>query len=100
MSATPSDEIRHEDGARHGAFFVEKGGRRVAELTYNLAGDTAVVGHTWVDPTLRGGTLAPSLVAAAVAWARKENRKISPVCSYVRRVMDRAPEAYKDIRHP
>jgi GNAT superfamily N-acetyltransferase len=50
------------------------------------AGDTAVVGHTWVDPRHRGGTLAPSLVDAVVAWARAGNRKIVPACSYVRRV--------------
>jgi len=98
MSSTPQDEIRHDDGERHGMFYVERDGRRVAELTYRMLGDTAVVDHTWVDPKLRGGKLAPGLVAAVVDWARGGSRKISPACSYVRMVMDRHPEAYRDVR--
>ena len=98
MSATPDDPILHEDGERHGAFFIERDGRRVAELTYRMAGDTAIVDHTWVDPKLRGGRLAPNLVAAVVDWARRGKRQISPACSYVRMVMDRSPETYRDVR--
>ena len=97
MTTTPEDAIRHEDGT-HGAFFVEREGRRVAELTYRMLGETAIVDHTWVDPKLRGGKLAPKLVEAVVEWARKEKRQISPACSYVRMVMDRHPEVYRDVR--
>ena len=95
---TATDPIVHDQAERNGTFFIEREGRRVAELTYRMTGDTAVVDHTWVDPKLRGGALAPSLVQAVVDWARRDNLKISPVCSYVRIVMDRAPEVYKDVR--
>ena len=98
MTTPQEDDIRHEDGERHGMFFVEREGRRVAELTYRMLGETAVVDHTWVDPKLRGGKLAPMLVDAVVVWARKEQRKISPACSYVRMVMDRKPDSYRDVR--
>jgi predicted GNAT family acetyltransferase len=97
MTTPQDDSIRHEDG-KTGTFFVEREGRRVAELTYRMTGDTAVVDHTWVDPNLRGGKLAPKLVEAVVEWARKEKRRISPACSYVRMVMDRYPDAYRDVR--
>lgn len=95
-----SQQPQPENGVRHepGVFFIENGGKRVAELTYAMVGDSAVVGHTWVDPSMRGGRLAPDLVAAVVGWARAEHRKITPVCSYVRKVMDRAPEQYADVR--
>jgi predicted GNAT family acetyltransferase len=93
-----TDPIRHDQTERNGMFFVEREGRRVAELTYRMTGDTAVVDHTWVDPKLRGGALAPGLVQAVVDWARSEGLRISPVCSYVRIVMDRSPETYKDVR--
>jgi hypothetical protein len=53
--STPDPAIEHESHDRHGAFFIQREGRRVGELTYHLAGDTAIVGHTWVDPRLRGG---------------------------------------------
>lgn len=94
---TPStDTIQHDQGGQRGAFYIERAGKRVAELTYSLSGGDAVVGHTWVDPALRGGTLAPSLVTAAVAWAREGGRKIVPMCSYVRAVFTRTP-AYGDV---
>jgi len=95
---TATDPIVHDQAERNGTFFIEREGRRVAELTYRMTGDTAVVDHTWVDPKLRGGALAPSLVQAVVDWARRDNLKITPACSYVRILMDRAPEMYKDIR--
>ena len=94
--ATP-EEIRHTETGQRGVFFLERGGRRVAELTYSLSGDKALVDHTYVDPALRGGTIAPSLVEAAVRWARAENRKIVPLCSYVRSVFART-KAYEDVR--
>ena len=90
-------DIRHEGGERQGAFFIEREGRRVAELTYRMMGADAMVDHTWVDPKLRGGGEARSLVAAAVEWARQEHMKLVPVCSYVRTVFDRTP-GYADVR--
>jgi len=86
MTEPSKDTIEHSEGGGHGEFFIVREGKRIAELTYSSSGDTAVVGHTWVDPKHRGGTLAPSLVDAVVAWARAGNRKIVPACSYVRRV--------------
>lgn len=87
MTESAKDPVQHSEGAGHGEFFILREGKRIAELTYSSAGDSAiVVGHTWVDPRHRGGTLAPSLVDAVVAWAREGNRKIVPACSYVRRV--------------
>lgn len=96
MSARAGD-IRHQRGERSGVFFIEREGRRVAELTYRMMGADATVDYTWVDPKLRGGGEAASLVAAAVEWAREEHMKLVPVCSYVRAVFDRTP-AYADVR--
>jgi len=94
---TTPDEVRHHPSATGGEFRVERDGKRIAELTYSLAGSDAVVSHTWVDPDHRGGTLAPSLVAAAVEWARANGRRIVPRCPYVAKVFARAPHLYADI---
>lgn len=85
-------EIRHEDGS----FSIQRDGRRVAELTYRLQGSDALIDHTFVDPSARGGTLARDLIEAAVQWARAENRKIVAVCPYVRSVFAKTP-AYADV---
>jgi predicted GNAT family acetyltransferase len=100
---TPDDEIRHHspDG-RSGEFFIQHGdGKRVAELSYTMAGDNAIVSHTYVAPEHRGGTLARRLVDAAASWAIRENHRIIPMCSYVRSVFDKNPDQYGVVRaHP
>ena len=95
MPDTP-DTIHHREHDGRGEFYIEREGRRVGELTYSGMGGAMVVGHTWVDPNLRGGRLAPRLVEAAVDYARREGRKIVPVCSYVRAVFGRS-SAYDDV---
>jgi predicted GNAT family acetyltransferase len=91
------DPIQHQSDGRRGAFFIERDGRRVAELTYSLDDGAAVVDHTWVDPALRGGSFARRLVDAVVQWARAGRIRLVPTCSYVRVVIARTPE-YADVR--
>jgi uncharacterized protein len=75
--------IEHQDSGRRGAFFIEQDGRRIAELTYGRASDSLIViDHTEVDPALRGQGIARTLLAAAVNWARENNIRIRPTCSY------------------
>ena len=85
--------VQHRDGE----FFVEREGRRIAELAYAMKGASAVANHTWVDPQFRGGTLARDLVEALATWARAQGHKVLPVCPYVRRVFDEDPR-YSDLR--
>ena len=93
------DDIRHESHGDRGSFFIHHGGKHVAELTYSMAGKDLFIDHTYVAPELRGGDVAPSLVAAAVEHARKEGRMIIPACPYVKSVFDKTPD-YADVRRP
>ena len=88
MTQPIEDTIEHRETSGRGEFYVERDGKRVAELTYSRSGGEAIAGHTWVDPSLRGGTLAPRLVRAMVEWARAGDRRIVPICSYVRAVFE------------
>ena len=58
--------IEHEQKGHKGAFFVEEEGKRVAELSYTMAGTRAIIDHTDVDDALRGTGTGRQLVAAAV----------------------------------
>jgi uncharacterized protein len=84
--------IEHEQSGHRGAFFVEKNGKRLAELTYTVAGTKVILDHTDVDETLRGTGTGQKLVAAAVDWAREENVQLLPLCPFARSVFDKTPE--------
>jgi uncharacterized protein len=91
-----ADPIRHVAAGQRGAFVIERDGRRLAELTYTVAGSRVILDHTQVDDALRGTGSGAQLVGAAVAWARAENRKLLPLCPFARSVFDKTP-AYADV---
>jgi hypothetical protein len=89
--------ITHERNEQGGAFLMLRDGRRLGELLYAARGPGVVaVNHTEVDDSLRGSGAAKRLVEAVVLWARAENVKLVPRCSYVRAVLARTP-AWQDV---
>lgn len=60
------------------------------------ATDQMVINHTQVFDGYEGQGIARQLVMAAVDFARKEGRKIMPVCSYAKAVLTRTDE-YQDV---
>ena len=90
------NEIRHEQSGHRGAFFLERAGKRLAEMTYTVAGSRVIIDHTTVDDSLRGQGVGAKLVRAAVDWARAENAKLMPLCPYAKSVFDKTPD-YSDV---
>ena len=90
------DNIRHVSSGHRGAFVVERDGARLAELAYTVAGTRVILDHTHVDDALRGTGTGAKLVAAAVEWARAENRRLLPLCPFAKSVFDKTP-AYADV---
>jgi predicted GNAT family acetyltransferase len=84
--------IEHEQQGHRGAFFVEEEGKRLAELTYTVAGSRVILDHTDIDDSLRGTGTGRKLVAAAVDWAREEEVRLLPLCPFARSVFDKTPE--------
>ncbi len=89
--------IQHEHPDHKGAFFIEKDGKRLAEMTYVTAGEkNIIIDHTEVSDALRGQGAGAQLVAAAVAYARENGIKIRPLCPFAKAVFDKTPE-YIDV---
>jgi len=74
--------VQREQTGHRGAFFIDKGGARAAELTFSAGPDGKLVmlDHTEVGESLRGQGIARKLVEAAVIWARQEGIKLVAVC--------------------
>ena len=88
--------IQHERTGHRGAFFLERDGERLAQMTYTVAGTRVIIDHTDVDDRLRGTGMGRKLVDAAVQWARKENAQLMPLCPYAKSVFDKTPD-YSDV---
>ena len=79
------------------AFRNEDDGTVNAEITWTQMADVMVVEHTFVNETMRNQGLAKKLVDRAVEYARENEYKIEPVCSYVASVFERYDE-YEDVK--
>ena len=88
--------VTHERTDHRGAFVMERDGKRLAEMTYTVAGSRVIIDHTTVDDALRGTGAGRKLVEAAVQWARAENVKVIPLCPYAKSVFDKTPQ-YADV---
>ena len=94
MSEAPA--IEHERSGHRGAFVMQRDGKRLAEMTYTVAGSRVIIDHTTVDDALRGTGAGKKLVEAAVQWARTEKVKLLPLCPFAKSVFDKTP-AYADV---
>ena len=88
--------IGHERSGHKGAFVWTQDGKRLAEMTYSVAGSRVIIDHTRVDELLRGKDVGAQLVRAAVEWARAENVKLLPLCPFAKSVFGKTP-AYADV---
>jgi predicted GNAT family acetyltransferase len=77
--------IEHEEHDGRGAFFLERDGARLAEMTYSRAGEARIIiDHTFVDDRLRGLGVARRLLDAAVSWARSSKTRVHATCPYAK----------------
>lgn len=79
------------------AFRYTKDEKMLAEITWTMLSDVMVVDHTFVSPDLRGQGVAKKLLDRAAGYAREQEFKIEPICSYVVTAFDRYEE-YNDVK--
>ena len=85
-------EIRHEEADGRGAFFIEREGTRLAQMTYSRAGDDLVIiDHTEVLQELQGLGIARRLLDSAVAWARQTKTRVTATCPYAKAQFEKDP---------
>lgn len=67
-----------------------------AFVEYNTTEDVLNLYHTYTEPELRGKGLAAQVVRAAIEFAKENNLKVVPTCSYVQAFIKRNDE-YKEL---
>jgi uncharacterized protein len=80
-----------------GAFVVEDGRTRLAEMAFGISGQNMTVYHTEVADELKGKGVSTNLLNMMVDYARKNHLKVIPLCSYVAAQFQRHPDQYEDI---
>lgn len=86
-------KITREQGATRGRYVIRLAPGAEAEMTYRMSGKgPMVIDHTGVPPAYEGRGIALRLVKAAIADARAEGFKITPICPYVVVQFRRHPE--------
>ncbi len=85
--------ILHEKEETGGVFYIEKEGKRLAEMTYSQAGDDRIIiNNTVVDASLRGTGSGKELVLQAVEYARSHHLRIIPLCRFANSVFQKTTE--------
>lgn len=90
--------VTREDGPTRGRYVIHLAPGYDAEMTFRKEPNgTIVIDHTGVPPEYEGRGIAAMLVHRAIADAREQGFKITPVCSYVVAQFRRHPE-WADLR--
>ena len=71
-------------------------GNIIGYCQYKEENDVWSITHTVVKQEFGGRGIAKRLVLAVIEEARKQNKKINPICSYAKKMMESSDE-YKDV---
>ena len=74
------DTIHYEG---NGFYIYDQNKEILARLEYKRNDNVLIFDHTVVSDKLKGQGIAQKLLDEAVDYARKNNFKVHPVCSYV-----------------
>ena len=80
-----------------GAFVIEEGNERLAEMVIGIEGTNLTVFHTEVSEKLKGQGVASQLLKTMVEYARANNLKVIALCPFVSAQFRRHPELYADV---
>ncbi len=91
------EEVQLKISNKSGVFYIEINGNEEAMMTFFLTDDNKMtIDHTEVNTGNEGKGFGKKLLFKAIEYARKNNLKIIPVCSFVKSVIEKTPE-FKDI---
>lgn len=88
--------MEHNKSEGRGIFTLTEEGKKAGEMTYSRRDKNIVLEHTEVDPNFQGKGIGKKLIKEAVDYARENDLKIIPECSYAKKILERSSE-YDDV---
>lgn len=86
-------DIERKDQGNSGYFKALLDGREAGMMTYTRSGDDEItIDHTEVNSEFQGKGVGKAMVEKSAEYAREENLKIKPQCSYAKKVMQRSSD--------
>ena len=83
-------EIKQQNNEKNGIFEAFIDGNKAGEITYTWAGEGMfIVDHTGVEEGYNGRGVGKEILLNIVDYARKENKKIIPLCPFAKAQFDK-----------
>ena len=82
-------EVVHNPGENRFETWIDG---NLSKLDYIQDGKNFVITHVGVHPSLRGQGVAGRIVEASLAYAKENELRVVPMCSYAAAFMRRHPE--------
>jgi len=90
-------QIKHHNIDDDGIFYIDDNGKRMGDMRYMIDQDRQMdIYHTEVDPEIEGQNWGKQLIEAAVNYARENQLKIIPSCTFAKAVFTRHTQ-YQDV---
>jgi uncharacterized protein len=90
-------EIKHKEVGDNGLFYIEVDGEKLGEMTYRRRDEHhIIINHTKVDDRLAGKGAGKQMLTYAVEWARKNDVRIKPLCSFAASLFAKIKE-FEDV---
>ena len=82
--------IEHEQNEHKGRFVIYEDAVLAGEMTYTWAGTSKfIIDHTGIEESFNGKGFGKKLLEQAVAFARKQDVKILPLCPFAKAQFDK-----------
>ena len=93
QTSKPDLDITHNQSAKRFETTIDG---QTGYISYQEQGDKLVYDHTIVPKQLGGRGVGSALVKHALAYAREQEKKVVPQCSFVASYISKHPE-YQDL---